>query len=401
MRLRDISIDRHELGDLAPLLLRWAVGAAVLGVVGAAALVVFGHQSIGRFLQSYLVSFTYFLSLSLGALFFVLLHHVTRAGWSVVVRRLAEGMAVLFPVLAVLAVPILLGMHDLYSWSRPGATAHDSVLAGKAGYLNPTFFVIRLAVYFAAWWLLGRYFFKRSVEQDRTGDPNMTVTLTRRSAPGMVLYAFAVNFCAFDLLMSLDPHWFSTIFGVYLFSSSVVGFLAVLPHVTHWLQHHKQLLHSVTIEHFHDMGKLLFAFIVFWAYIAFSQYMLMWYGNMPEETEWYLKRQTGGWTWVSLLLVFGHFLIPFLVLIFRGAKRNVHVLLIASAWVALMHWVDIYWLIVPELSPSKVSLGLMDLFCMLAVGGVYAAAWVLKMRRHSLVPVNDPRLAESLAFENA
>lgn len=401
MRVRDISRDRYELGDLAPLLLKWAVGAAVVGILGAAALIVLGHETVGRFLQSYLVAFTYFLSLSLGALFFVLLHHVTRAGWSVVVRRLAEGMASLFPLLALLVVPILVGMHDLYSWSRPGATAHDAVLAGKSGYLNPTFFIIRLALYFAVWWFLGRYFFKKSVEQDTTGDPKTTVTLTRRSAPAMVLYAFAVNFCAFDLLMSIDPHWYSTIFGVYLFSSSVVGFFAVLPHVTHWLQHHRQLLHSVTIEHFHDMGKMLFAFIVFWAYIAFSQYMLIWYGNLPEETEWYLRRQTHGWTWVSLLIVFGHFLIPFVVLIFRGAKRNVHVLLIASAWVAIMHWVDVYWLIVPNLSPSKVSLGLMDLFCMLAVGGMYAAAWVLKMRHYPLVPVNDPRLAESLAFENA
>lgn len=401
MKDRDISRDRLFLGDLAPVLLRWAMAAAVLGFGGAAVLLATGRGGVDRFLQGYLVGWTFFFSLSVGALFFVLLQHVTRAGWSVVVRRLAEGMAALFPVLAILVVPILVGLPRLYEWARPGGLGHAGGPAGKAAYLSPTFFTIRVIAYLAILAALGLYYLKTSLRQDGTGDPALTLRMERAAAPCMVVFALVVNFAAFDLLMSLDPHWYSTIFGVYLFSSSVVGFFAVLPHIVHWLQHHRELLHTVTREHFHDMGKLLFAFVVFWAYIAFSQYLLIWYGNLPEETGWFLKRQTGGWGWVSLLLVVGHFVIPFLVLISRDAKRQPHVLLLASAWVAVMHWVDIYWLVMPEMNGGALRPSAMDVLVTVGIAGLYVAAWVLRMRKHSLVPERDPRLAESLAFENA
>ncbi|NOZ94929.1 MAG: quinol:cytochrome C oxidoreductase [Acidobacteria bacterium] len=401
MRTTDISIDRHELGGLAPLLLKLAGASLVAGVAGIALMATVGGRGLDRILQSWLVGFTFFLNLSLGALFFVLLHHLTRAGWSVVVRRLAEGMAALFPLLALLAVPIVLWLPRLYRWAEPGVVVHDPILAGKAGWLDPTFFTIRLGVYLLIWSVLGLYLFSRSVRQDATGDPRLTVTMEKRSAPGMVLFALAVNFCAFDLLMSLDPHWFSTIFGVYLFAGSVVVFFAVLPHLTHWLQHHEELLHTVTVEHFHDMGKMLFAFVVFWAYIAFSQYMLIWYANLPEETEWFLRRQSGQWVWFSLFLAIGHFVIPFILLLPRSSKRKIHRLLLVSAWMVLLHWVDIYWIVMPELSPGRVPLDPLDLFVMLTMAGAYGTAWVLLLRRRSLVPARDPRLAESLAFENA
>ncbi len=402
MKVRDISIDRHELGELAPRLLVASGIAAVLGLGGLLALATAGGAGWDRALHAWLVAFAFYLTLSLGALFFVLLQHVTRAGWSVVVRRLAEGMAALFPVLALAAIPILVGLPRIYHWAEPGAAAHDPMLAAKAGWLDPGFFTIRMVVYLVLWSLLGWYFFSRSVKQDATGDPGLTVTMERRAAPGMILFALTLNFASFDLLMSLDPHWFSTIFGVYVFAGSVVVFFAVLPHVAHWLQHRGELLHTVTIEHYHDMGKLLFAFVVFWAYIAFSQFMLIWYGNIPEETEWFLKRQTGEWTWVSLLLIFGHFVVPFVLLLPRSTKRRVHRLLLVSALMVAMHWVDLYWIAMPELSPSGVvPVNLADLAAMVGLGGVYVGAWVLRMRRHFLVPARDPRLAESLAFENA
>ncbi len=402
MKVRDISEDRHELGELAGRLLAVAGAATLLGLGGLAALATGGGVGWDRALAAWLVAFVFYLTLSLGALFFVLLQHLTRAGWSVVVRRLAEGMARLFPVLAVAAVPILVGLPHLYHWAEPGAAAHDPLLAAKAGWLDPSFFVLRVVVYLAVWSLMGWYFFSRSVKQDATGDPDLTVTMERRAAPAMILFALSLNFAAFDLLMSLDPHWFSTIFGVYIFSGSVVVFFAVLPHVAHWLQHRGELLHAVTIEHYHDVGKLLFAFVVFWAYIAFSQFMLIWYGNIPEETGWFLKRQTGQWSWFSLLLIFGHFVVPFLLLLPRSTKRRVHRLLLVSGWMVLMHWVDLYWIAMPELAPpGRVPVGLVDLAAMVGLGGVYLGAWVLGMRRHSLVPTRDPRLAESLAFENA
>lgn len=401
MRTTDISIDRHELGELAPLLFKVAGISLLVGVAGIALMATIGGRGLDRILQSWLLGFVFFLSLSLGALFFVLLHHLTRAGWSVVVRRLAEGMAALFPLLALFALPIVLELPHLYHWAEPGAAAHDHVLAGKAVWLDPGFFTIRLGLYLLIWSALGIYLYSRSLRQDETGNPGLTVTMEKRSAPGMLLFALAVNFCAFDLLMSLDPHWFSTIFGVYLFAGSVVVFFAVLPHLTHWLQHHRELLHSVTVEHFHDMGKMLFAFVVFWAYIAFSQYMLIWYGNLPEETEWFLRRQTGQWTWLSLALALGHFVIPFVLLLPRSTKRKIHRLLLVSAWMVMMHYLDIYWLVMPEFSPAKLPFDPTDLFVMLAMAGAYGMAWVFLLRRHSLIPTRDPRLAESLAFENA
>jgi hypothetical protein len=228
----------------------------------------------------------------------------------------------------------------------------------------------------------------------------LTVRMERRSGGAMVLFALTTAFGAYDLLMSLDPHWYSTIFGVYFFAGSVVGFFACLPIITRTLQRSGRLAHAITVEHYHDMGKLIFAFTIFWAYIAFSQYMLIWYANLPEETGWYLRRQTGGWQAVSLLLLFGHFIVPFLVLLPRWVKRDGRLLVLPAVWMLAMHWMDIYWLVMPEMGAKGVPLGLMDLACFLAVGGTFVAAAARRLRDRSLVPEGDPRLQESLAFES-
>jgi len=401
MSERDFSCEVRRLNGLTPRLLLVSLAAVVLGGGGVAASVVLGEQGSGRLLQSYLVSFSFYLSVSLGALFFVLLQHVTRSGWSVVVRRVAEAMAANLVVLAPLAAPVVVGMHQLYHWSRAEAVANDPMLAAKAGYLNPTFFVIRLCVYFVVWIALALVLLRTSLAQDASNDPRATLRMERLSAPGMVLFALTINFAAFDLLMSLDPHWFSTIFGVYFFSSSVVGFLAVFALVLLGLQLVGRLRWSVTVDHYHDVGKLLFAFVVFWAYIAFSQYLLIWYGNLPEETSWFFVRQSGPWLGVSLLLLGGHFFLPFLVLLSRFVKRRPVLLGLAGLWMVAMHWLDLYWLAVPSLSPEHAPFGLLDVCCFVGLGGVWLAAATLWLRRRSLLAVGDPRLAESLAFENA
>jgi hypothetical protein len=399
MRTIDISAERRFLDDLAPRLLPICSGVAAAGF--GIALVMAGMTGTwDHLLETYLVSFAFFLSLSLGGLFFVMLQHVTRAGWSVAVRRLAEGVASNVLLMAVLILPVLAWMHRLYPWTHAGEVAADPVLAGKAGYLNPTFFVLRFVLYFGAWILLARYFHGRSTAQDRSGDPDLTVRMERRSAPGLVLFAVTVDFAAFDLLMSLDPRWFSTIFGVYYFSAAAVGFLAFLPCLLVAVQERGGLTRLVTVEHYHDVGKLLFAFIVFWAYIAFSQYLLIWYGNLPEETVWYLRRQTGSWTWISLTLLFGHFVVPFLVLVSRFVKRRPRLLAIAGAYMLLMCWIDIYWLVIPEFSPGVVRFGALDVLCFLGMAGAWLGGLALQLRRPSLIPERDPRLDESLAFHN-
>jgi hypothetical protein len=397
----DISTEnRHLNGVTKPALMICGV-LAVVGIGGSLLYAGAAEGGTEYLLETYLVSFAFFLSISLGAMFFVLLQHCTRAGWSVVVRRVAEAVAGNMWVMAVLAIPVVLGMDHLYHWTDTAAAAHDPILAGKVGFLNPSFFLVRLVAYFVIWSLMARFLHRTSVAQDASGDPALTLRLERLSAPGMVLFALSLNFAAFDLLMSLDAHWFSTIFGVYYFAASVVVFMAMMPKILYAMQMRGILKNAVTVEHYHDFGKLLFAFIVFWAYIAFSQYMLIWYGNLPEETQWFLKRQTGGWAVVSLLLIFGHFLVPFLLLVSRAIKRRPLLLALTGGYVAVMCWIDIYWLVVPEFSPGVARFGLLDILCFLGINGVYSAAIVLRLGRHSVVAEKDPRLEESLAFENA
>ena len=400
-QVADITSEVRRLDPVLPLWLGVGAAAAAVGIGGAVALAAAQDHGWERLLETYLVSFSLFLALTLGALFFVMLQHITRAGWSVVVRRIAEALACNVWLMAVLAIPVVLGMGHLYHWSHLEAAAGDPILAPKSGFLNPTFFVIRLLVYFAIWGGLAWFFHRTSTRQDSSFDPRLTMRMERAAGPGLVLYALSTNFASFDLLMSLDPHWFSTIYGVYFFAVSVVCFFAVLPKILVGLQWKGVLSRSVTVEHFHDLGKLLFAFVVFWAYIAFSQYMLIWYGNIPEETQWYLKRQTGDWAWVSLALLVGHFVIPFLVLISRAVKRRPRLLAATGIYMVVMTWLDLYWLVVPEFSPGVARFGLIDVLCFLGVAGLYTLALALRLKQHSLIAEGDPRLQESLAFHTA
>jgi hypothetical protein len=400
MRIADISKDNLQLGALAA---RVYIPAGVVGILGLGAAVILAvvlPDGESRFFPAYLTAFAYFLSLALGALFFVLLQHLTGAGWSVVVRRLAEGVAGSLPVLAVLVVPVLLGIHELYDWSHSSTVAADQLLKWKQPYLNTGFFIARCVFYFVVWSLLSAYFIRQSLKQDRTGEWRVTLRMSRRSAPAMVVFALTVTFAAFDLLMSRDPHWYSTIYGVYYFSGAVVGFFALLPFLAVLLQRAGRMQHAITREHYQDMGKLVFAFIVFWAYIAFSQYMLIWYANIPEEASWFFKRQVGPWAGVSLFLVFGHFVVPFFLLLTRRAKRRRIFLAAAALWVLLVHYVDLYWLIMPDAGGSGLGLSVLHAACFAGIGGMFVAAVAFRLRNAPLIPIKDPRLNESLAFEN-
>jgi len=395
-----LAEDRIDLGGLSS---RWVRVGGTLAVVGLLLAVLLGAgrgDHFRRFAFSYLLNFSFFLSLSLGALFFVKIQHVTRASWSVVARRLGEAMGALMPLMAVLFVPILFLAPKIFPWVSGAPELPAELLEHKAPYLNMPFFIARWALYFLVWSWLGVGLWRRSIAQDRSGDPSLTLKMERSSALGLVLYAFTVNFAAYDLLMSLDPAWYSTMFGPYYFAGSVVVFFAALSLVTFWLQSRGRMAKVITVEHLHDYGKLLFAFVFFWAYLAFSQYMLIWYGNIPEETVWYLRRQQEGWQWVGLTLVFGHFLLPFAGLVSRYAKRSRPMLLFWAAWVFVMHWVDLFWLVMPEFDPSF-SMQAMDVACFVGMGGIYLAAFATVLARASLVPTGDPRLDESLAFENA
>ena len=396
----DLTRDWLQLGSLATPVIATGAIMGVAGLLVSGLLAFLAEDGWGRVLHSYLVAFCFFLSISLGALVFVALQHLTHAGWSVVVRRIAEAIALNVVLLAVLAIPLLAGMGSLYPWTDPEVIAHSPLVANKTGFLNPTFFTIRIVGYFLVWIALAVSFHRASVRQDTTGDVNLTHRMQLLSGPAVVLFALTCALAGFDLLMSLEPEWFSTIFGVYFFAGGFVAFFAVMPIVITLLQASGRMVLAVTAEHFHDLGKLLFGFIVFWAYIGFSQFMLYWYANLPEETHWYMMRHRVGWTLPVLLLVAGHFVLPFFGLMSRWVKRNRILLSGAAVWMLLMHWLDLYWLVMPSVDSLRVPLHLADLTTMVGLGGLFVAATAVHLRGRSLVPVKDPRIEESLAFEN-
>ncbi len=376
--------------------------AGAVGLIALGASFAIGGGLHGKQVAfSYLTGFVYWLTIALGGLFFVLLHYLARSGWSVVVRRLAEHVMGTLPLFAVLFIPVIFGMHSLYHWTHEDAVAADELLQHKTPYLNTGFFLARAAIYFVAWTLLAVFFWRQSTRQDSNGEIGTTKRLQTLSAPAMVLFGITLTFAAFDWLMSLEPHWFSTIFGVYVFAGCVVSIFALLILLVLRLKSAGALTQVVTWEHFHDMGKLLFGFVVFWAYIGFSQFMLIWYANIPEETFWFeLRWEEPGWRWASIFLAVGHFVVPFFFLISQPVKRNGLAMTIGAVWMLFMHYVDIYWLVMPTLHHEHFQLSILDFTCWLGVGGLFFAALGFLMQRGALVPLRDPRLAESLAFEN-
>lgn len=376
------------------------IGAAcaLLGVLLCAAL---GSGNPKQFYFSWLVSFLFFLSLSLGALFFVLIQYATQGGWGIVVRRIGETVFAVVPMMVLLFIPVIVGLHELYSWSVPGAADHDALLRWKSPYLNVNFFLIRAAIFFVCWSVIALLYYRRSSGQDETGDAAVSVRLRFLAGPSLIVLALTQTFASVDWIMSLTPHWYSTMFGVYFFAGSIVGFVALLAVLSVAMREAGLLDTVISAEHLQDIGKLLFGFTAFWAYIAFSQYFLMWYANLPEETVWYRARLEGPWLTVSVLLLIGHFVAPFFFLMGRAVKRRGATLALGGAWLLTMHFVDLYWQVMPTLHPEGFRPSLLDVGALLTVGGCFVAAAGWLMRREALVPLRDPRLAESLAFENS
>jgi hypothetical protein len=374
-----------------------AGGAAVLG---AAACAILGAANPKQFFFSWLVSFLFFLSLALGGLFFVLIQYAAQGGWGIVLRRIGETVFATLPVMAALSLPVFLGLHDLYEWAHAGAAEHDALLQWKAPFLNVPFFLARAVLYFVIWSFIAVLYYRGSCGQDATGDPAVSARLRRFAGPSLIVLALTQTFASIDWIMSLTPHWYSTMFGVYFFAGSFVGFIALLSVVTVAMQRAGLVGTVISAEHLHDVGKFLFAFTAFWAYISFSQFFLMWYANVPEETIWYKARMTGSWMTVSLVLMVGHFVAPFFYLMGRRVKRNGFTLALGGAWLLAMHFLDLYWQVMPTLHPEGISPSVLDVAAVVTVGGCFVAAASWLLRRQALVPVRDPRLDESLAFEN-
>lgn len=383
------------------------LGAGVLALI--ASIVLAFVQSSYAFYEAYLVSYMFTLSLAVGALFFVMIQHVARAGWSIVVRRLAENMAIALPVLAILFIPIYVGKDYLYHhWIHPAPDDH--VIEGKAGYLNVTFFTVRIALYFVIWSGAAWFFRKNSIKQDETGDPGLSITMAKIAAPAIVLSGFAITFAAIDWMMSIDAHWFSTMFGVTYFAGSMMSFFAMMAMLLLFLRKKNLLADTVNTEHYHDIGKLMFAFMIFWSYVTFSQYFLIQYADLPEETGWFKNRLLGNWGTIGTILCVGHFLFPFAFLLSRHMKRNRTPLAIGAVLLLAMHWLDLKYIIdanfatvdakAPNGQLRQFSIGLQDIVTMIALPCIFLGVTLKAIAGSALIPVRDPKLRESLKFQN-
>lgn len=422
----------------------WKVSAAVavLGIIGAGIGAVTDSE---RFAFSYLFAFVAFLTIAIGGVFFGLLQYLTSAGWSVTIRRTTEFLHWPLWAFAILFAPIALNIDTLYPWTShhdAGAehgeaaghgehggghdedlstpekvteatehATHARVMAAKEPYLNKPFFFGRAFFYFAAWIIISRKLFRNSVDQDKSGDTALTVSSQRAAPVALIFFALTTTFAAFDWLMSLEPTWISTIFGVNFFAQSIVSMFAVTILIGLSLRANGHFKKAVNVEHFHDLGKLQLGFLIFWAYVNFSQFMLIWYASIPEETTYYHRRWSeggDGWKAWSLALIFGHFIVPFFIILSRNAKRALSPLGVGAAIILFFHFTMVYWLVLPYyggalpvaerpgLSPS-----LLDLACLAAVGGIYFTLVFYRMTQHPIIPVKDPRLPRSLHFVNA
>jgi hypothetical protein len=404
-----------------------ALIVAAIGI-GLALFMSFGSEAgIKRFMYTYLTSFCFVLSISVGCLFFVTIMHLTRAGWSVTVRRIAELWAMCAFPMFILFLPILItvivGSNTIYSWNVGGwsiegneaaaAAAAAAELANrppieqlKGAFLNKWFFTIRVVCYFLIWGGMAWFFLKNSLNQDESGDKKLTGRMQAFSAPFMILFAVTIVFSSFDIEMTLSPLWFSTMFPVYYFAGAFLAGLSTILLTGLWLQRTGRITDEITIEHYHDLGKLMQGFVIFWGYIGFSQFMLIWYANIPEETFWYrLRFDDSGWGGLSLFLLIGHLFVPFFLLMGRGLRRNRMLLAISALWLLFMHWIDHYWLIMPQMNWEAKTFTLsgggilIDVACVVGMIAVYIALFCLIARNRPLVPLKDPRLGEALNHE--
>jgi hypothetical protein len=372
-------------------------------VVGAAGLLLClggAFLSPSQFFQSYLFAYLFWIGIALGCLAIMMLHHLVGGGWGIVIRRLLEAATMTLPLMAVLFVPLLFGLHDLYLWARPAEVASDANLQHKSPYLNVSFFVIRASIYFVAWIAVASLLRWWSLKQDRIADPVLTRRFQRLSGPGLALYGLTVTFASIDWVMSLEPHWFSTIYGMLMAIGQWLTGMAFVIVILALLAKDPPLSDVLSPQLFHDLGNLLFAFIFLWGYIAFCQYLLVWSGNLTEEIPWYLHRTAGGWKWIALVLILFHFAVPFLLLLSRDIKRSAGALSAVAAVIVLIHLLNQFWMVEPAFYPSGLHLHWLDVAAPVGIGGIWLAVFIWQLKSQALLPLHDPRLQEAFVHKS-
>jgi hypothetical protein len=389
------TADTYQPPETISGLQRLGMAAAFFGVV--LAIVGFALAGRERFFQAYLVAYTFVFGVVLGSMALLMVQHLSGGAWGVVIRRPLEAAVRTMPIMTVLFIPILVGMDDLYHWTHADVVANDQVIRDKAAYLNTPFFIARQIFYFAIWLGIGFLLTKWSAEQDRTGDPALVRKFSILSGGGLVVYSLTVTFAMIDWTMSVNPHWFSTMWGPLYMVGQGLSAMSFAIVILIMLSQMAPLSRVVTSHHLHDLGKLLFAFLMLWAYLSFSQYLIVWSANVVEEIPHYLIRWDGGYQYVSGFMILLHFALPYALLLSRDLKRDRRRLRIIASWILAARVVDYYWHVAPEFHTEGLNIGLLDFALPIAIGGVFIALFAVNLKSRSLLPVNDPGLSKALA----
>ncbi|HTS74903.1 MAG TPA: hypothetical protein VMG40_01800 [Bryobacteraceae bacterium] len=368
---------------------RWALLAGIAGVLLAIVGILLNGWT--QFLRSYLYAYLFWTGMGLGCMGILLLHHTVGGKWGMMIRRMCEAGARMVAPMIILIIPVLVSLPALYSWDRPEA-AQDPIIQGKHAYLNAPFLIGRAIFYFAVWGFYAWRLSKWSREQDQTGDASLIDKMRAVSAPGLVVFVFVSTFAFFDWIMSLEPHWFSTIYGVMFLIGQVLESFAFTIALVILLSAREPFRRYLTKQHLHDLGNLMFAFMVLWAYLSFSQFLIIWAGNLPDENPWYLRRFRGGWGWVALALVIFHFATPFVLLLMRGIKRNAQRLLAVCCMMLVIRIVDVYWIVEPAFYNQTLVVHWLDFVMPVAVGGLWLAGFFWQLKSRPLLPLRDERL---------
>jgi hypothetical protein len=387
------SANNVRLEYMAPAdLARWQSRALIVGAIAIVICIAGGFANPTQFFRSYLIGFLFWVGIALGSLALLMLQYLTGGAWGTMIRRPLESATRTLPLMLVLFAPVAFGIRHIYVWTLPGTMLPPH----KAVYLTVPFFFVRAAIYFTVWivlqWLLNRW----SHRQDETGDVEFKLKLTYLAGPGLILYGLTISFAAVDWIMSLDPSWYSSIFGMLIIGGQLVSAMALMIITLVALGREEPMESVYQSRHYHDLGKLMLAFVMIWAYISVSQLIIIWSGNLPEEISWYMSRMVGEWRWVGLILVFAHFALPFSLLLSRNLKRHPARLVWVAGLLLVARVVDIYWLTAPEFWPGGIHLHWMDVLAPIGIGGIWISYYVRQLRQWPLLPVGDRQLANAM-----
>jgi len=375
--------------------------ALIAGVIGLALCAIGAFLNTTQFFRSYLVAFIFVSGIAIGSLGVLMIQFLTGGAWGVLIRRCLESATRTFPLLAIAFIPIALGMRNLYIWTDHNLVAHDHVLHAKAPYLNVTFFLLRTVFYFAIWIIISTLLNRWSKQHEETSSPWLGLRLRNASAAGLLVMAITMTFASIDWMMSLEPHWYSTMYGISFIIGNCLSALAFSSVIVVLMSRDEPISLVAKPIHFRDLGNLIFAFVMLWAYTAFSQFMLIWYANIREEVPWYTRRMNGGWGTIAALLIVFHFFLPFFVLLIRAIKDHPRSLGMVALFVIFMRAVDVFWLIAPGFHPEEAhapfSIHWLDPAAILGLGGLWFFFFLRFLRRHPVLPFNEEFVQEALS----